>query len=83
TSNVRSLPEMVEDGVNGYIIDVKDKDRDEVADEIVHHLETLIDDEEKRTAMGEASGAIARDKFDITVRNRHLAEIYDDALARS
>lgn len=81
TSNVRSLPEMMQHEVNGYVVDVKAKSRDVVVEEIASRLETLIDNEALRGEMGSASWDIVREKFDIAVRNRCLSRIYGDALA--
>ncbi len=79
-SGVSALPEMIEHGHNGFIIDVADQDSERIATEIHAHLERLMDDAALARTMGERSMAIARTRFDIRARNARLRAIYDRAL---
>lgn len=80
-SDVSSLPEVVEDGRNGWLLPVTDVPSDTIADGIVAHLRRLMDDPALWSRMSGESLAVVREKFDLRVRNRRLAELYDRALA--
>ena len=82
SSRVSSIPEMVEDGRNGWLVEVSGVDSDQIADAVRDKLRILIDDERKLREMGSQSRNIVRDKFDIAVRNRQIKQLYDRALER-
>ena len=73
---------MVEDGRNGWLVEVSGVDSDQIADAVRDKLRILIDDERKLREMGSQSRNIVRDKFDIAVRNRQIKQLYDRALER-
>ena len=80
-SRVSALPEMIEDGSNGWMIAVHDQNSERIASELHQKLERLMDDPGLVRSMGERSMAIARSKFDLRARNAGLLAIYDKALA--
>jgi len=75
-----ALPEVVEEGRNGWLLSVGDRTSGDIAEEIAMRLNRLMDDPELRIRMGGESSLIAQEKFDIGVRNAALTEIYDRAL---
>lgn len=79
-SEVSALPEMIENGVNGWQVPVQGRTSEDIADELAHRLLMLMDDREGRERMGRASAAVAADRFEINKRNARLKELYDDAL---
>lgn len=81
SSRVSSIPEMVEHEGNGWLLQVADRSSDAIADEIAERLRQLMDDDALLQRMGDRSLAITREKFDLRVRNRRIAEVYDKALA--
>ena len=67
TCNSIGCKDVVEDGVNGFLIPVKDSDA------LAEKLRILIEDPELRKKMGEASRRIAERDFDIKhVIEKHL-----------
>ena len=69
SSNVGAIPEMVRDGVNGFIVDPKN------IDQLAESVFRLINDEELRRKMGEASRKI--------YENYYTIEIYEQNLERA
>lgn len=59
TSNAPGCRETVTDGVNGFLVDVKD------VDGLVAKMEILIAQRELCNTMGESSLALAREKYDV------------------
>lgn len=80
TSDVSSIPEIVEHGRNGWTLSVTGRASDEIADDIAAHLRVLMDDPARLRLMGGESLAVVRAKFDLRVRNARLTELYDAAL---
>ncbi|MBL8000649.1 MAG: glycosyltransferase family 4 protein [Flavobacteriales bacterium] len=80
SSQVSSIPEIVEDGRNGWLLDVTGRASDAIADELAEKLRRLMDDQALLRHMGEQSFQVVREKFDIEVRNRRIKELYDRAL---
>ncbi|MBL0043483.1 MAG: glycosyltransferase family 4 protein [Flavobacteriales bacterium] len=80
SSNVSSIPEIVEHGRNGWLIPVTDRTSDAIADDICAHLRTWMDDDPIYRRMCSESLSIVREKFDLRVRNARLERIYDLAL---
>lgn len=80
-SNISSLPEIVQEGRNGWLLPVVDRPSEAIAEDIAHHLEQLIADPALYERMCAASHAVVEEKFDLRVRNARLVEIYDRALA--
>ena len=80
SSRTSSIPEMVQDGGNGWLLDVAGIPGDTIADQIAARLGQLMDDPALLERMGIQSHRIVREKFDIRVRNERLKELYDMAL---
>lgn len=80
TTDVRSIPEFVQDGRNGFLIPLNAVTKADMPEMIAHHLLTLIDNRQLRSRMGLSSSAIAAEMFSIERRNRKLKDIYDAAL---
>ncbi|MBL7965281.1 MAG: glycosyltransferase family 4 protein [Flavobacteriales bacterium] len=79
-SDISSLPEIVAHGRNGWLLPVKDRSSDEIAEDISAHLRKLIDDSMMRAHMSKASLDVVRERFDLRVRNARLKELYDGIL---
>ena len=73
-TNAGGNPEVVEDGVHGYVVEPRDAAA--LADRII----TLLSDPELRVRMGLASRARARE-FDIRGSVRRMEELYREAAA--
>jgi len=80
SSRVSSIPEMVEDGRNGWLLDVQGRTGDAIAADIADRLRRLMDDRALLLRMGEESFRLVQERFDIEVRNRRIKELYDLAL---
>lgn len=79
-SRNHSLPEIVEEGVNGSLFDLDGKNVDETADWLIGRLTMLMDDPERLEQWSQASIRIATERFDINVRNKALGALYDQAI---
>ena len=82
-SDVSSLPEIVKDERNGWLLPVQGRTSDAIADDIVEHLHRLMDDAGLLRTMSDASFAVVREKFDIRIRNERFGRLYDQALERT
>ncbi|HRO41095.1 MAG TPA: glycosyltransferase family 4 protein, partial [Flavobacteriales bacterium] len=80
-SDVGALPEVVRDGTNGWMLSVKGRTSDEIAEEVAARLRQLMDDPGLRQRMGTANDAIIGERFNLQVRNAALGRLYDAALA--
>jgi glycosyltransferase involved in cell wall biosynthesis len=80
SSDISSIPEIVAHDRNGWLLPVTDRPSDEIADDIAARLRRLMDDKAAYRNMCGESLAVVREKFDLRVRNKRLAEIYDAAL---
>jgi glycosyltransferase involved in cell wall biosynthesis len=80
SSRVSSIPEIVQDGRNGWLLEVADRDSDAIAEEIATKLLLLMDDPGLLARMGTESFNVVREKFDIDVRNQRIKALYDRAL---
>lgn len=80
SSRTSSIPEIVQEGRNGYLVDV-DRSSDEIAETIAEHLQRFFDDQALRSGFSAASLEVVRERFDIAVRNAQLKALYDKALA--
>jgi len=74
---VGALPEIIEDGVNGFFTEIGD------VDGLAAKMETLIRDSELRMRMGSYNRKYVSERFDITVIARDLVKIWTDALGKS
>lgn len=79
-SDAGALPEMVQHGVNGWILPVVGKKSEEIAEDIAAHLRRLMDDTALRQRMGAASSPVIDARFNLNIRNAALGRIYDEAL---
>lgn len=80
-SDVGALPEVVRDGANGWMLSVKGRTSDDIAEEVAARLRQLMDDPGLRQRMGTANDAIIGERFNLQVRNAALGRLYDAALA--
>jgi glycosyltransferase involved in cell wall biosynthesis len=71
TSDAPGCRETVTDGVNGYLIKVKDTQG------LVNKMEYLISDREVRQNMGAESVKIARSKYDVKIINQSIMQIME------
>lgn len=71
---VGGIPEAVEDGVNGFLIQPGDYKA------LAEKIDLLTNDNKLREKMGQESYIIAKEKFDIKVISKQLEGIYDSLL---
>lgn len=71
---VGGIPEAVENGVNGFLIQPGD------FKELAEKIDILANDSELREKMGQKSYEIAKEKFDIKIVVKQLEGIYDSLL---
>jgi glycosyltransferase involved in cell wall biosynthesis len=74
STNVGGIPEVVQDGVNGFL--VGPGDYTSMADRII----TLVDDINLRKQMGEEGFSILRDKFTDSTMTNSIETLYDHTL---
>jgi glycosyltransferase involved in cell wall biosynthesis len=74
-SRVYALPEMVDDGVTGFVVEPKS------VKDLVEKLEVLIKDEDVRRRFGRAAQDRFNNEFTIEKSNRKLLKVYQEALA--
>lgn len=68
TSDAPGCRETVQDGVNGYLVPVRDPEA------LANRMRDMIDEPVQTAKMGEESLRIARDKYDVRKVNRQLME---------
>jgi glycosyltransferase involved in cell wall biosynthesis len=73
-SNVGANPEIVEDGVNGFII--KPGDINAIADRIVK----LAEDSNLRKSMGQINLKLAKEKYDMSIVAEKIDKLYQGLL---
>jgi N-acetyl-alpha-D-glucosaminyl L-malate synthase BshA len=73
-SRVGGLPEVVEDGVTGYLCDPDDLDA------MVDRLDTVLGDSDRRAAIGRAAAEVVRTRFCAGVIVPQYEAVYDDVL---
>lgn len=76
-TDIRSIPEFVEDGKNGFTISPDKKNKETMVDFIDEKLRFFIDNPEQRTYMAEYSTQIIKNKFSLEARNNMLKNLYD------
>jgi glycosyltransferase involved in cell wall biosynthesis len=76
-SNVGGLPDLIQNGVNGILIDPG------CPDQLAAALIDLASDENLRCSMGEKSLQLAKEKFDIEQHVAQLVGIYNRVLSNS
>ena len=77
TTDVPGCRETVQDGVNGYLVPVKD------ANKLKDALIKLIENEEIRLSMGKASRELAEKQFSTKIVNEKIYSVYQKAIAAS
>jgi glycosyltransferase involved in cell wall biosynthesis len=70
------LPELVEDGVTGFLVPIGD------VDTLADRLGRLLEDEELRVRMGQAARERVREHFSGAVMGAKTAQVYDRLLAK-
>ncbi|MGL4501484.1 MAG: glycosyltransferase [Planktothrix sp.] len=71
------IPELVEDGVSGFLVPERD------VDTLAQKLDYLIHHPERCTEMGSAGRAYVREHYDLNNLNDRLAEIYKTSISCS
>jgi glycosyltransferase involved in cell wall biosynthesis len=79
-SNAGALPEVVRDGVNGWVMATEGRTSENIAEELRQRIRQLMDDGSLRARMGAANDAIIQEHFCLGVRNAALTKLYDAAL---
>lgn len=74
---VGALPEFLEDGVNGFFVNIGD------VDDLVERIEKLITDEELRTEIGLHNREYVVSRFDIKSIAKDLVDIWAGVLERN
>ncbi len=75
-TRVGGVPELVEDGTMGILVEKGDGQALQVG------METLLRDPEKRRALGEQAAQRARERFDMKVMVRNYEALYEQLLRR-
>lgn len=70
TTRIAGIAELVEDGVNGYLVPPGD------IDSLVDRLERLLEDPEARTRMGDAGRQAVTAEFDIRTETARLSALF-------
>jgi len=71
---VGGIPEAVEDGTNGFLIQPGDYKA------LAEKIDLMANDEPLREQMGQQSYKLAKEKFDIRIIIKQLQDIYDKML---
>ncbi len=77
TTRIMGMPEIVEDGINGYLVETRNPDM--LSQKIIE----LIENPDLRHNMGKQSLEIVKNKFHILHSVRRIEELYIEALAKS
>jgi glycosyltransferase involved in cell wall biosynthesis len=72
STGVGSVPEIIENGVDGLIIDSEDTDG------LVKAIETIAGDEDRAAVMGARARVKAEDRFSVTGMVRSYAEMFEE-----
>ncbi len=75
-SNVGGCPALIDDGVNGLLVDPRN------ADELARRIDSLIQEPDTRRKMGTAASERVRREFSTESSARALEEIYESHLSR-
>ena len=75
-SNVNEVPEVVEDGINGFLIEPGDREA------LGLRIIELLRDDALRRRLGEAARAFIREEHDFASQATRLDEIYRRAVSR-
>ena len=80
SSDIRSIPEFVKDGTNGFSTAVDKQNKDHIVDFITKKITLLQNNKSLRQEMGAESLRIATELFSIETRKKRIKEVYDHAL---
>jgi len=75
TTNIGGNPEIIKDGVNGFLVPPGDADR------LAHAIEILVSDPELRELMGRQGRKIYEQKFTLSRMIKQIETLYDQLLA--
>jgi len=75
-TNIGGIPEVIEDGVNGYLVPPRDPDA------LAEKLELLIKDKQKRDRMGNEGKKRFQERFDAGVMIRKIERLYESLLRK-
>ncbi|MBI4722343.1 MAG: glycosyltransferase [Candidatus Stahlbacteria bacterium] len=74
TTNVGGIPEVMENGKTGWIVNIED------IDEIISRIKQLLDNQEIRTIMGEYARKIILNRFDKHIITAKIKKVYEDVI---
>jgi glycosyltransferase involved in cell wall biosynthesis len=80
-TDIRSIPEFVEDGKNGFTITPNKKNKETMVDFIKEKLMFLIHNSVQRNQMAEKSTEIIKNTFSLEARNIKLKVLFDSFLS--
>jgi glycosyltransferase involved in cell wall biosynthesis len=80
STDIRSIPEFVENGKNGFTISPLKENKREIVNFIEDKLRFFIDNPEKRAQMGNRSSTIIKEKFSLEARNDKLKKVYNSII---
>jgi glycosyltransferase involved in cell wall biosynthesis len=69
-TNIGGIPELVEDGVNGFLVKPK------ISDDLAEKLKVLIDDKGLRGLMGKEGRKRFERKFDVSIMLKKIEDLY-------
>jgi glycosyltransferase involved in cell wall biosynthesis len=73
-TNIGGIPEVIEDGVNGYLVNPRD------SDVLAEKLDLLINDEDKRKRMGIEGRKRFEERFDANIMIKKTEKLYESLL---
>lgn len=73
-SHTGGIPEIIDDGKNGYLVDPLD------VDDIANSMLKIMSDRNKSKTMGKAAKHLVEEKFNLTKQNRKFEEIFMDII---
>lgn len=88
STKIGAIPEMVEDGVNGFLLESPvnnygpawdDEQRETIKNALMEKITLFAENSRLIKEMGEVSSEIAREKFSYQLRNEKLKEVYLEA----
>jgi glycosyltransferase involved in cell wall biosynthesis len=75
-TNIGGIPEVIEDGVNGYLVNPRDPDA------LAEKLEILIKDKQKRERMGREGRKKFQERFDAAIMIKKIERLYESLLCK-
>ena len=80
STDIRSIPEFVEEGKNGFTLTPNKENREAIVDFIEDKLNFLLSNPDQRQQMAKHSSSIIKDRFSLEARNKKLKVLYDGFL---